>query len=149
MPTPQPEWRDALDELLAHVYTKARPALARSRHSAWDVFNHRVRFSTGAATLGAFISRLSNCWGIQSLPIRAQALLDGLEHYEDAVLRYLQQEHVPACMRAIIIAKQMKEDASAKRSQDRGDSRGPIADAPLWGREDGLDADAPETDGLE
>lgn len=143
-----PEQRQQVYELLAYVYTKASPSLAKSRHSAWDVFNHRVRFSAGTGTLGHFISKLCNVWGIQSLPMEHLILFDALELVQDDVLRYLSREHEPACMRAIRIAQEWREARNAKRTEDSGNANGPDTDLALWGREDGLDADAPPDAGV-
>jgi len=141
-----PEERDKVSRLLAFVYVKAGPKLARSRHSAYDVFNHRVRFCAGAATLGRFISRLSNAWGIQSLPMEALEIVEDLEPREDAVLHYLSTEHIPACARGIAIAHQLKEEkANNANAAGRKNRRNVGASDPttsLWDREDGLDTDA-------
>jgi len=118
------EEREDVSQLLAYVYVKAGPRLAKSRHSAYDVFNHRVRFCAGAATLGAFVSRLSNSWGIQSLPLEALAIVERLEPREAAVLHYLSTEHIPACARGIVIAKQLKEERKVNAKADGRDNLG-------------------------
>lgn len=128
-------------ELLAHVYTKASPQLAKSRHSAWDVFNHRVRFSAGSGTLGQFLSRLCNVWGIQSLPLVAIDIQNALEPRTDAVLRYIHTEHIVPCMEAIRIAQQWREQRNASR-ENAGSADGAEPDPALRGREDGEHADA-------
>lgn len=138
--TLKPEQRDQVSELLAFVYQKAGKHLAKSRHNAHDVFNHRVRFCAGASTLGHFVSRLSNKWGIQSLPARALELVDALEPHETAVLHYLSTEHIPACARAIAIVQRWREAkkyADADSREDHGDAGAGDAALALWDREDG------------
>lgn len=117
------EQRDLVSQLLAHIYMKAGKQLARSRHSAYDVFNHRVRFRANQPLLGRFVSKLSNQWGIQSLPVEALALIDELEPVQKAVLRYLRHEHIPACLRAIAIVQDWREERKHATTADHEDRR--------------------------
>lgn len=147
------EERNHVSELLALVYWKAGAKLAKSRHNAHDVFNHRVRFCAGSATLGAFVSRLANKWGIQSLSPRALELVTALEPVEAAVLHYLSTEHIPACARAIIIVQRWREErdkanGKAKRAGDDRDTGATNATASLWDGEDREHADAAPDDAL-
>ncbi len=143
------EQRDLVSQLLAHIYMKAGKQLARSRHSAHDVFNHRVRFHANKPTLGQFASKLSNNWGIQSLPVDVLPIIEALEPVQKAVLRYLRVEHIPACMRAIALVQDWREQrkhGNANRGEDRWDARNRDAAPALWDGEDGFNAESAHDD---
>jgi hypothetical protein len=152
MPTAlTPEQRDTVSMLLATIYDKAGKQLSKSRHSAHDVFNHRVRFRANCPSVGQFVSKLSNEWGIQSLPPNALELVDALEPCERDVLRYLRTEHIPACMRAIVIVQRWREErktqyANANCAQDRRNAGNAHATPALWDGEDGVNAGAAHDD---
>ncbi len=142
------EQRDLVSQLLAHIYIKAGKQLARSRHNAHDVFNHRVRFRANQPSLGRFVSKLSNQWGIQSLPVEALALVEALEPVQKSVLRYLRHEHIPACMRAIAVAQEWRAERNGTHRAHRGDAGDHQSLAALWDGKDGLNAESTDDEAV-
>jgi hypothetical protein len=97
-----------LIELLAQMYCKIPWGKMKTAKNPHDIFNHRVRAAARRATLYECISRLANMFGMQTIPVETQAVLDALRPHEVAVLNALSQEHIPLCVRAIIRAKEIK-----------------------------------------
>jgi hypothetical protein len=98
----------ALVEFLAIVYGRIPWGKMRTSKNPHDIFNHRVRAATRRATLYGFASKLCNYFGLQTLPLEAQALLDLLRPEEQRILSTLSSEHIPWCVRGIIRSKEMK-----------------------------------------
>lgn len=104
----QPETEATLIDFLAQVYSRIPWAKIRTSKNPHDIFNHRVRAAARRATLYEFTSKLCNYFGLQSLPVEAQTLLDALRPTETQVLNALSSEHIPLCVRAIMKAKELK-----------------------------------------
>lgn len=144
-----PELEDRLTDLLAHIYCAIRWSKINTRHNAWDVWNHRVRHASTRGTMGAFVSRLSNHFGLQSLPEEAIAIVDELTPHEGDLLDLVYREHIPVSMRAVTRAKTWKqqkygaydpfateEETSEQQHADvPGDHRGPVANSARRRRE--------------
>ena len=112
------QWEEILIEFLAHVYRRIPWRKISTSKNAWDVWNHRVRAAATRGTMGEFASRLCNWFGLQHLPPRAIMLLEALRPDERQVLDMLYREHIPYAMRAVMLAKQMKEEERAASAQD-------------------------------
>lgn len=76
--------------------------------SPHDVWNHRVRAAARMPTLGQFMSKLSNFFGLQSCSIRALQLEAALRPYERELLNLAFREHIPIAMRAALMAASRK-----------------------------------------
>lgn len=94
-----------LIDLLAYVYSAVDWRRAAGAKFRWDVWNHRVRAAATRATIGAFVSRLSNYFGLQSLPPETVELVEALRPYEAEALDLVYTEHMPLCMAAVERAK--------------------------------------------
>jgi hypothetical protein len=114
----QIEVEEKLVELLAVIYTRVPWGKMKTSKNPHDIFNHRVRAASRRATLYEFVSKLCNYFGLQSLPLEAQSLVDELGPYEDEILNTLSREHIPFCVRAIARAKEMKK-AKKEVSDDK------------------------------
>ncbi|MEN2997778.1 MAG: hypothetical protein ABDH28_01895 [Brevinematia bacterium] len=95
-------------ELLARVYNRIDFKKIRTSKNIHDVFNHRVRAASRRESLGEFISKLCNYFGIQSLPQEVLPLIAYLEPYSKIVLSALYTEHIPLCLKAIVKAKEIR-----------------------------------------
>lgn len=104
-----------LIDFLALIYCRIPWVKMRTRHNPHDIFNHRVRAAARRATLYQFSSKLCNYFGLQTLPIDAQKLLDKIRPIENDVLNTLSSEHIPICVRAIIKAHEIKEKAKGEK----------------------------------
>jgi hypothetical protein len=110
------EVEEKLVELLAVIYARVPWGKMKTAKNPHDIFNHRVRAASRRATLYEFVSKLCNYFGLQSLPLEAQALVDELRMYEEEILNTLSREHIPFCVRAVLRAKEMKK--SRKEAKD-------------------------------
>jgi len=102
-----PEIEDAFVELLAEIYRRINWKKVRVK-SPHDVWNHRVRAAARMPTLGEFVSKLSNFFGIQSCSVRALQLQEQLRPYERELLNLAFREHIPIAMRAVLVATARK-----------------------------------------
>ncbi|MCM8900590.1 hypothetical protein KVG29_05025 [Caldicoprobacter algeriensis] len=104
------EIEDKTVELLAIVYNTINWSKMRTSKNPHDIFNHRVRAASRRATLNEAISKLSNYFGLQSLPTEAIRLTQELRPYERAVLNKMYMEHIPMSMLAIMLAKEKRKN---------------------------------------
>jgi hypothetical protein len=113
MPRIDPEIEAQFVELLAEIYRRIdwRKIRVRSPH---DVWNHRVRAAARRPTLGQFVSKLSNFFGLQSCSDRALQLQDVLRPYERELLNLAFREHIPIAMRAALMAANRKSVSEAQ-----------------------------------
>jgi len=111
----KPEEEKAVVAVLAEIYRRVPWSKMRTRHCTWDIFNHRVRAAASSPSLGAFISRLCNYFGLQSLPPETALLLENYKDREAQILGAIVQEHIPICMKAIMMAKEMKENKGQQK----------------------------------
>ena len=105
----QNEQEEKLVEFLGNIYKRVPWGKMRTSKNPHDIFNHRVRSAARRGTLYQFASKLCNYFGLQTLPLEAQVLLDELRPYEMEVLNTLSTEHIPLCVRGIMKAKELKE----------------------------------------
>lgn len=107
MPRFDPEIEAQFVELLAEIYRRInwRKIRVKSPH---DVWNHRVRAAARMPTLGQFVSKLSNFFGLQSCSVRALQLEAALRPYERELLNLAFREHIPIAMRAALMAASRK-----------------------------------------
>lgn len=105
---------EKLIELLALIYCKIDWRAMKTSKNPHDIFNHRVRAAARRATLYEFVSALCNYFGLQSTQTEVQQLVDELRCVETDVLNTLSREHIPICMRAIIKAKELKQQSKTK-----------------------------------
>jgi hypothetical protein len=103
MPRIDPEIEAQFVELLAEIYRRInwRKMRVKSPH---DVWNHRVRAAARMPTLGEFMSKLCNFFGLQSCSVRALQLEEALRPHERALLNLAFREHIPIAMRAALKA---------------------------------------------
>lgn len=94
--------------MLAHVYSSIPWGKMKTRHNPWDIFNHRVRAASRRATLGQFISKLCNYFGLQQAPPEAIAQIEKLQEQETEALNLIYSEHIYISMQAILKAKEWK-----------------------------------------
>ncbi|QLH52776.1 MAG: hypothetical protein CH6_0089 [Candidatus Kapaibacterium sp.] len=108
------ELEEALVDFLAIIYGRVPWGKMRTSKNPHDIFNHRVRAASRRDSLFTFASKLSNYFGLQSIPEEALEKLEILRPYQYWVLNTLSKEHIPFCVKAIIRAKakkaKMKED---------------------------------------
>uniref|UniRef100_A0A7C5T0H4 Uncharacterized protein n=1 Tax=Thermocrinis ruber TaxID=75906 RepID=A0A7C5T0H4_9AQUI len=109
---------EKLVELLAVIYAKIPWGKMKTSKNPHDIFNHRVRAASRRANLYEFVSKLCNYFGLQSLPLSAQALVDELRPYEEEILNALSREHIPLCVRAILRAKEIKKKKEDKDGEE-------------------------------
>jgi hypothetical protein len=100
-------------ELLAEIYRRIKWRRIRVE-SPHDVWNHRVRAAARMPTLGEFMSKLSNFFGLQSCSVRALELQDALRPYERKLLNLAFREHIPVAMRAALLAASRKSVSDAQ-----------------------------------
>ena len=107
MPRIDPEIEAQFVELLAEIYRRInwRKMRVKSPH---DVWNHRVRAAARMPTLGQFVSKLSNFFGLQSCSVRALQIQAALRPYERELLNLAFREHIPIAMRAALMAASRK-----------------------------------------
>ena len=98
-----------LINFLALVYKRIPWKKMHTSKNPHDIFNHRVRAAARRGTLYQFASKLCNYFGLQTLPLEAQKLLDKLRPVQVDILNTLSIEHIPFCVRAIMRAKELKE----------------------------------------
>lgn len=117
------EQEQDLVNFLAVIYCRIPWGKFRTKKNPHDVFNHRVKAAARRATLYEFASRLCNFFGLQSMPVEGQRLLDALRPYETKVLNTISSESVPLCVRAIILGKEIKaaKKAAAKEINKTND----------------------------
>jgi hypothetical protein len=120
MPVPK-EVEAQFIELLGLIYASVPWRKMSTSRNPWDVFNHRVRAAATRPTLGGFVSRLCNWFGLQSLSPEAVALYEALVPYERALLRHVHQEHITVAMLAVQSAKQRKRSVHARSSASSTD----------------------------
>lgn len=146
-----PEIEERFTDLLAHIYCSIRWNKINTRHNAWDIWNHRVRAASTRGTLGEFVSRLCNHFGLQSLPEDAALLVEFLTPHQGALLDLTYREHIPVAMRAVTRAKAWKKDrfgawasgqeeAIREHSEDSGNHRRTQPNPARRRREDRVDA---------
>jgi len=107
------EQQKRLVDLLALIYEQV-PWRKLHVRNVWDVWNHRVRAAAAAETLGAFVSRLCNWFGIQSLPPEHLELIDAMAPDTRRLLDLVAREHIPICMRAVL---KVRGERASRRSQ--------------------------------
>ena len=95
--------------MLAHIYNSIPWGKMKTRHNPWDIFNHRVRAASRRATLGQFISKLCNYFGLQQAPPDAIAQIEKLQGQETEALNLIYSEHIYISMQAILKAKEWKK----------------------------------------
>lgn len=103
-----PATEERLVELLALIYARIDWRKIRTSRSAHDLWNHRLRAASTRETLGEFVSRLCNYFGLQSMPERAMISLEALRPYERELLDLIYREHVPIAVRAAMRAAEIK-----------------------------------------
>jgi hypothetical protein len=113
MPRIDPEIEAQFVELLAEICRRInwRKIRVRSPH---DVWNHRVRAAARMPTLGQFVSKLANFFGLQSCSVRALQLQAALRPYERELLNLAFREHIPIAMRAALMAANRKSVSEAQ-----------------------------------
>ena len=113
MPRIDPEIEAQFVELLAEIYRRInwRKMRVKSPH---DVWNHRVRAAARMPTLGQFVSKLCNFFGLQSCSVRALQLQEALRPYERELLNLAFREHIPIAMRAALLAANRKSVSEAQ-----------------------------------
>jgi len=99
-----------LEDFLGMIYGRILWGKMRTSKNPHDIFNHRVRSAARRPTIYAFASKLCNYFGLQTLPVEAQKLLDKLRPIEIEVLNTLSREHIPICVRAIMRFHQIKDE---------------------------------------
>lgn len=104
-------------ELMAHIYRRVSWGKLHTRHRTWDIWSHRVRASAARGTIGEFVSRLCNHFGLQSLPAEAIDLMMQVRPNERAVLKLIYTEHIPMAMRAVSRSRQMWDDRKEVASE--------------------------------
>jgi hypothetical protein len=67
-----------------------------------------VRAASTRPTLGEFLSRLANHFGLQQVPPQAVEIAQELRPWESALLDLAYREHIPLAMRAVMAAKAAK-----------------------------------------
>lgn len=95
-------------EMLAYIYASIPWSKMKTRHNAYDIFNHRVRAASRRATIGQFLSKLCNYFGMQQAPVESIELMNALKSSETEALNLVYSEHIAISMKAIIRAKEMK-----------------------------------------
>lgn len=113
----EPETEQQFIDLLGYIYGAIDWRGIRTAKNPWDIWNHRVRAASTRPTIGEFASRLSNQFGLQSLPLEAIALTTALEPHAAACLDLAYREHIPVAMRAIIAAKARRAAKKATREE--------------------------------
>ena len=103
------EVEEKVVDLLAVIYARVPWGKMKTSKNPHDIFNHRVRAASRRTTLYELVSKLCNYFGLQSLALEAQSLVDELRPYEDEILNTLSREHIPFCVRAILRAKEIKK----------------------------------------
>ena len=109
---------DYLVKFLGIIYSKIPWGKMKTSKNPHDIFNHRVRAAARRGTLYQFASKVCNYFGLQSLPVEAQKLLDILRPAEKQVLNALSTEHIPYCVRGIMEAKKMKKAKEEIKEDD-------------------------------
>lgn len=99
---------DIIIEFLALVYNRVPWNKMKTSKNPHDIFNHRVRAAARRSNIYEFSSKLSNYFGLQTLPPEAIKLLDKLRMNETKILNTISLEHIPICVHAIIRAKEMR-----------------------------------------
>ncbi len=118
------KYEEALVDFLALVYMRIPWGRMHTSKNPYDIFNHRVRASARRSTIYEFASKLCNYFGLQSLPLEAQELLDLLRTNESKVLHVLSTEHIPYCVRAILKVKEVREKKRAeKKVKDKNEDK--------------------------
>lgn len=105
-----------LVELMALIYGKIPWSKINTSKNAWDIWNHRVRAASTRGTIGEFASRLANHFSIQSLPVECVPIIDRLTPCAQPILNLVYREHIPIAMRAVIRAKERKEEKKHESS---------------------------------
>jgi hypothetical protein len=118
------EQQARLVELLALIYRHVPWARVHVRN-VWDVWNHRVRAAAAAETLGAFVSRLCNWFGIQSLPPEHLALVDAMAPDTRRLLDLVAREHIPLCMRAVLMVRGERTARRARVTEELKETAAP------------------------
>jgi len=103
-----PETEAKLVELLAEIYARIPWQKIRTSKNPHDIWNHRLRSAATRATLGEFVSRLANAFGLQSVSARATVLVEELRSEERWLLDLVYREHIPIAMRAVLRAQELK-----------------------------------------
>lgn len=105
-----PTLHDKLIEFLAAIYAGVRWRRMRTRHSSYDIWQHRLYAAATRPTLGEFGSRLCNMLGIQALPLGAARLLVELKPYEDDLLDLIHRESNSLATLSALRASERKAD---------------------------------------
>jgi len=121
------KYEETLIELLAQIYLKIPWRQVRTRKNPHDIFNHRVRSAARRGTLYQFVSKLCNYFSIQSLPFETQGLIEILRKNEFEVMKSLNIEHIPYCVRAIMRAQEMKKAKKEEEDETEDPKMGGMA----------------------
>lgn len=111
----QQQIKESVINMLAHVYGSIPWGKIKTRHNPWDIFNHRVRAASRRATLGQFISKLCNYFGLQQAPPDAIKELEKLQEHETEALNLIYSEHIYISMQAILRSKEWKKLKKEKK----------------------------------
>jgi hypothetical protein len=101
---------EALIQLLAIIYRKIPWQKIRTSKNIHDIFNHRVRAAARREKIYEFTSKLCNYFGLQSIPSEAMHEIEILRRNEESILQQLSDEHIPICVRAIMLAQTWKKE---------------------------------------
>jgi hypothetical protein len=94
--------------LLAYIYGSIRWNKIRTSKNPWDIWNHRLRHCATRPTLGEFVSRLCNQFGLQSIGPAPAQILQELIPFEEKLLDLAYREHVPLAVSAIMESRKLK-----------------------------------------
>lgn len=111
-----PEEEQALIQLLALIYARIDRSKIKTRKQFDDIWNHRVRAAATRLTLGEFVSRLGNFFGLQSLDETAVELVARLTPKEDAVLDLLYRQHLVYAQEGALAGRALRAE---RRKQQR------------------------------
>lgn len=108
---------DLMSEILFQVYKNIPWKKFKGIKNIRDVFNHRVRSASRKPTLSTFVSKLSNYFGIQTLPDEIVELIDELKMDEDKALERLYTEHIYLCALAFLKYDEFKKQKKQKKEE--------------------------------
>jgi len=110
------EITQGMAEILFQVYKNIPWKKFRGVVNIRDMFNHRVRSASRKPTLEMFVSKLSNYFGIQSLPNEIVSVIEKLKPEEERALEKLYTEHIYLCALAFLKYEELKKQRKERRS---------------------------------
>jgi len=116
------EIKSKVIEMLAYIYKSINWWKISTSKNPYDVFNHRVRSASRRRTLEAVVSKLCNYFGLQKVPPRIIELIDELKPDEPTVIELIYNEHIYISMKAILLAKAMKEEEKKEKEKKDGNT---------------------------